>query len=71
VKTLAREKDIISDSIQVAKEKQPFHKFEAEIDLQELNGIDMWRILHSANTSINIVSHVRTEMRKTFANEII
>jgi hypothetical protein len=53
VKTLVREKEITSKIFRtekkVAKENQPFHYFEAEIDLQELTGIDMGRILHSAN----------------------
>jgi hypothetical protein len=74
VKTLAREKEITSKifwtAYKVAKENQSFHKFEAEIDSQELNGIDMGRILHSANACTNIVNHISTEMRKTLVNEI-
>lgn len=31
----------------LSKENQPFHHFETEIDLQELNGVEMGRILHS------------------------
>jgi hypothetical protein len=75
VKTLAREKEITSKifrtAYKVAKENQSFHNFEAEIDLQELHGIDIGRILHSGNACTNIVNHISTEMRKTLVNEII
>jgi hypothetical protein len=75
VKTLVREKEttskIFRTAYKVAKENQSFHNFEAEIDLQELNGIDMGRILHFANACTNIVNHISTKMRKTLVNEII
>jgi hypothetical protein len=75
VKTLAREKEVTSKIFwtvyKVAKENQSFHNFVAKIDLQELSGIYMGRILHSANACTNIISHVSTEMRKTFVNEVI
>jgi hypothetical protein len=75
VKTLAREKEITSKifrtAYKVAKENHFFHNFEAEIDLQEINGIDMGRVSHSANACKNIVNHICTQMRKTLVNEII
>jgi hypothetical protein len=75
VKTPACEKEITSKifrtAYKVAKENQSFHKFEAELDLQELNAIDMGRILHSANAYTNTVNHISTEMRKALVNEII
>jgi hypothetical protein len=55
----------------VAKKNQSFCNFETEIDLQELNGIDMGRILHSANACINIVNHIGNEMRTTLIRNII
>jgi hypothetical protein len=61
VKTLACEKEItlkiFRTSYKVVKENQSFHNFEAEIDLQELSGIDMGRILLSANACTDIVNH--------------
>jgi hypothetical protein len=39
--------------------------------LQELNGIDMGRILHSTNACINIVNHIGNEMRTTLIRKII
>jgi hypothetical protein len=53
VKTLACEKEIASKVFQTAykvgKENHSFHNFKPKVDLQELNGIDMERILHSTN----------------------
>jgi hypothetical protein len=75
MKTLAREKEITSNILRTAykaaKENQSFHNFEDKIDLQELNGIDMGRILHFANSCTSVANHISTEMRKTLANEII
>jgi hypothetical protein len=48
----------------VSEENQSFNNFESEIDLQEPNGIDVVRILHSTNACINIVNHIGQEMRK-------
>jgi hypothetical protein len=52
-KSFSREKEITSKMLwiahKVAKENQYCHNFEAESDLQELNGIDTGRILHYAN----------------------
>jgi hypothetical protein len=45
--------------------------FETEIDLQEPNGIDMGRILHSTNACINIVNHIGNEMRTILIRKII
>jgi hypothetical protein len=42
-----------------------------QVDLQELNGIDMGRILHSTNACINIVNHIGNEMRTTLIRKII
>jgi hypothetical protein len=75
VKTLAREKEITSKifrtACKVAKENQSFHSFEDEKDLQELNGIDMGRILYSTNACTIIVNNISTKMRKSSVKEII
>lgn len=39
--------------------------------MQELNGLDMGRILHSTNACIYIVNHIGEEMRKLLIKEII
>lgn len=75
LKALSREKivtaKIFRTAYKVAKENQSFHNFESEIDLQELNGIEMGRILHSTNACINVVNHISCEMRKKLAKEIV
>ena len=38
---------IFRTAYKIAKKNQAFHDFESEIDLQEVNGSDMDRILHS------------------------
>lgn len=40
---------------------QSFNSLESEIDLQELNGLDMGRILHSTNACSNIINHIACE----------
>ena len=62
---------IFRTAYKVAKDNQSFHHFETEIDLQELNGVEMGRILHSTNACINIVNHTSEEMRKTVVKEIV
>ena len=62
---------IFRTAYKVAKENQSFHNFESEIALQELNGIEMGRILHSTNACINVVNHISCEMRKKLAKEIV
>ncbi|XP_050508544.1 E3 SUMO-protein ligase KIAA1586-like [Diabrotica virgifera virgifera] len=49
----------------VSKEK------EAEIAVQELNGLDMGRILHSRNACANIITHISSEMEKQNVQEIV
>ena len=55
----------------MAKENQSFHNFESEVDVQELNGVDMGRILHSTNACINIVNHIGEEMLRNLTKEVI
>ena len=73
--SLSNEKEItlkiFRTAYKVAKENQSFHHFETEIDLQELNGVKLGRILHSTNACINIVNHTSEEMKKTVVKEII
>ncbi|XP_065662771.1 E3 SUMO-protein ligase KIAA1586-like [Hydra vulgaris] len=61
----------ILKSLTLAKGNQSFNNFEMEIDLQEINGVEMGRILHSTNACINIVNHIGNEMRKKINAEVI
>lgn len=47
-----------------AKHARPFVDYEYDIELQQLNGLNMGRILHSDVTCASIVSHIAVEMRK-------
>ncbi|KAJ8865554.1 hypothetical protein PR048_033074 [Dryococelus australis] len=55
----------------VAKKNQSFYNFEDEINLRELNGIDVGRILYSTNACINIVNHIGKETRKVLVKQIV
>ncbi|XP_054834515.1 E3 SUMO-protein ligase KIAA1586-like isoform X2 [Eublepharis macularius] len=72
--SLAIEKEITNKIFRTvykaAKKNQSFNDFEAEIDLQELNGVDMGRILHSPSACINIINHIGSEMRATLIRKI-
>ncbi|KAJ8892355.1 hypothetical protein PR048_004935, partial [Dryococelus australis] len=64
-------KENVPYSLQGRKKNRSFYNFEDEINLQELNGTDMGRILHSTNACINIVNHIGKEMRKVLEKEIL
>ena len=53
------------------KLNRPFIDFETEIELQELNGLDMGRILHSNVSCGDIARHICAEMRKTVCAAIL
>ncbi|XP_050507956.1 E3 SUMO-protein ligase KIAA1586-like [Diabrotica virgifera virgifera] len=75
LKTVSKEKEVTArvfrTAYKVAKENQSFNHFEAEIDVQELNGLDMGRILHSRNACANIITHISSEMKKQVVQEIV
>ena len=67
-------KEIGCKIFQSCKKKEVISRsifFEDEINLQDLNGLDMGRSLHSTNTWINIVIHIGEEMRELLIKEII
>lgn len=75
LKTLSKEKEVTArifrTAYKVAKQNQSFNDFETEIDVQELNGLNMGRILHSNKACANIINHISAEMRKHIVQEII
>jgi hypothetical protein len=75
LKSLSRQKEvtakILRTAYKVAKSNQSFNNFEMEIDLQELNGVDMGRILHSTNACINIINIISKEMKNILGRKII
>jgi hypothetical protein len=75
LKSLCRQKEatakILRTAYKVAKSNQSFNNFEMETNLQELNGVDMERILHSVNACINIINHISKEMKLILVRKII
>lgn len=54
-----------------AKRHRPAYGFEHEIDCQELNGLDMGRILHSNVACSNIQKHISEEMKRKLFEQIV
>lgn len=75
LKAISKEKEVTArifrTAYKVAKQNQSFNSFESEIDLQELNGLNMGRILHSNNACVNIINHISAEMKKHIVQEVI
>jgi hypothetical protein len=73
LKSLCRQKEVTAKitAYKVAKSNQSFSNFEMEIDLQELNGVDMGRIIHSTNAFINIINHIGKEIKNILVCKII
>jgi hypothetical protein len=55
----------------IAKQNRPFTDIPVDIELQELNGQNMGRVLHSNFSCANIVDHIAKEMRNKVAQYII
>jgi hypothetical protein len=62
---------VFHTAYEVAKKNQSFNNFEDDINVQELNGVDMVRIFHSANACINIVNNIGNEMINTSVTNTI
>ncbi|XP_060767543.1 E3 SUMO-protein ligase KIAA1586-like [Neoarius graeffei] len=54
-----------------AKRHRPAYGFENEIDCQEMNGLNMGRILHSNVACSNIQQHIATEMKHKLLERIV
>jgi hypothetical protein len=55
----------------IAKQNRPFTDLPVVIELQELNGLNMGRVLHSNFSCANIVDHISKEMMNKIAQYII
>jgi hypothetical protein len=62
---------IFHTAYKVAKSIQSFNNFEMEIELQELNGVDMGRTLHSTNACFNIINHINKEIKNNLVHKIL
>ncbi|XP_065675728.1 E3 SUMO-protein ligase KIAA1586-like [Hydra vulgaris] len=63
--------NIFRTAYKIAKGNHSFNNFEMEIDLQEINGVEMGRTLHSTNACIHIINHIGNKMRKKIITEVI
>lgn len=53
------------------KYARPFLDYEADIELQQLNGVKLGRILHSDVTCANITSHIAIEVKKKLVKSCV
>lgn len=68
IETTAR---VFRTAYKEAKRNRPAHGVEHKIDCQELNGIDMGRILHSNVACASIQEHISSEMRRKLFEKIV
>ena len=55
----------------LAKNDRPYSDHADLIELQELNGIDLGRILHSNVTCSDVVDHISDDMRKALIAKVL
>lgn len=55
----------------IIKLNRPFTDYETDIQLQQLNGLNMGRILHSRKSCSNIAVHIGAQMRTEVASNIV
>lgn len=55
----------------VAKSDRPYSDHTSLLELQELNGVSVGRLLHSNVSCVNITEHIAHEMRHTLVNQIL
>ncbi|CAM2096660.1 unnamed protein product [Caretta caretta] len=55
----------------IAKTNRSLSDHKSLIDLQQINGIEMGRLLHSRTVCVDIINHIATEMKKRIVNKII
>ncbi|XP_015284596.1 PREDICTED: uncharacterized protein KIAA1586-like [Gekko japonicus] len=63
-------KRIFRTVYKVARKNQSFNDLGADVDLQELNGIDVGSILYPATSCARIVDHIGSEMRIALIKKI-
>jgi len=55
----------------IAKKERPFTDLPADVDLQQLNGLHMGRVLHSNMSCADIIDHISHEMRRKMVADIV
>lgn len=62
---------VFRTAYKIGKHGRPFKDMRIDVMLQELNGVNMGRVLHSDKTCADIIDHIATEMRKKMVDGII
>ena len=62
---------VFRTTYKIAKRERPFTDLPGDIELQQMNGLDLGRVLHSDRSCADIVSHIGREMRRKLVEDII
>ncbi|KAJ8287604.1 hypothetical protein COCON_G00002630 [Conger conger] len=62
---------VFRTAYKIGKHGSPFTDMPIDVSLQELNGVNMGRVLHSNKTCADIIDHIATEMKKRMVDDII
>jgi hypothetical protein len=62
---------IFHTAYKVVKMNRPFTDLPVDVEVQELNGLDMGRVLHSKFSCTNIIDHKAQEMRKKIVQHLL
>lgn len=60
---------VFRTAYKIGKHGRPFTDMPIDVRLQELNGVNMGRVLHSNDTCAEIIDHISTEMKKKVADD--
>lgn len=62
---------VFRTAYKIAKHGRPLSDMRVDVILQQLNGLDMGRVLHSNKTCAEIADYIAKEMRKAMVNDIV
>ena len=62
---------VFRTAYKIGKHGRPFTDMPTDVTLQELNRVNMGRVLHTYKTCGDIIDHIATYMKKKIADEII
>ena len=55
---------VFRKAYKIGKHGRPFTDMPTDVTLQELNGVNMGRVLHKDKTCGDIIDHIATDMQK-------
>jgi hypothetical protein len=62
---------VFRTAYKICKKERPFSDLPTDIKLQQLNGANMGRVLHTDHSCADIVAHIANEMRQKLVADII